>query len=67
MMAPNLQESNADYARVYRALEAQAQLAEEVGGSVFAIPEHHFLDTLVAPLPLLMAVRIASITKGACV
>ena len=66
MMAPNLQESNADYARVYRALEAQAQLAEKVGVLVFRDSGTSFPGHLDGPLPLLMAVRIASITKRAC-
>ena len=49
--------------RMYKEMLEEAKLAEALGFVAFAIPEHHFLNTLVHPSPLLTAVRVASVTK----
>ncbi len=41
----------------------QARLAERLGFSGVSIPEHHFMDILLNPAPLQMAVKVASITE----
>lgn len=49
--------------RLYKEMLEEAKFAEELGFTSFAIPEHHFLNTLVHPSPLLTAVRVASVTR----
>jgi alkanesulfonate monooxygenase SsuD/methylene tetrahydromethanopterin reductase-like flavin-dependent oxidoreductase (luciferase family) len=49
--------------RMYKEMLEEAKFAEDLGFVAFAIPEHHFLNTLVHPSPLLTAVRVASVTK----
>ena len=49
--------------RMYKEMLEEAKFAEELGFVAFGIPEHHFLNTLVHPNPLLTAVRVASVTK----
>ena len=51
--------------RVYPEMLEQAQLAEEIGFNAFAIPEHHFQEGLVVPSSLMLAVRVAAMTKSA--
>ncbi|WP_027967772.1 LLM class flavin-dependent oxidoreductase [Halomonas halocynthiae] len=58
---PNAQE-NGD--RVFNNMLEKAKLAEEVGFKSVALPEHHFINILINPAPLITAVKIASITKN---
>lgn len=48
---------------MYREMLEEARLAEDLGFVAFAIPEHHFVNTLVHPSPLLTAVKVATVTK----
>ncbi len=41
----------------------QARLAEELGYCGVTLPEHHFMNILMNPAPLQMAVKVASITQ----
>ncbi|PPR45076.1 MAG: Alkanal monooxygenase alpha chain [Alphaproteobacteria bacterium MarineAlpha5_Bin11] len=41
----------------------QAVLAEKLGYASVSIPEHHLVNLLMMPAPLLMAVKIGSVTK----
>jgi flavin-dependent trigonelline monooxygenase, oxygenase component len=50
--------------RTYRDMVEQAILAERLGYSGVAIPEHHLINILMVPSPLQLAVRIASLTKN---
>jgi alkanesulfonate monooxygenase SsuD/methylene tetrahydromethanopterin reductase-like flavin-dependent oxidoreductase (luciferase family) len=47
---------------LYQEMTREARFAEELGFDVLSVPEHHFLNTLVHPSPLLTAVHIASAT-----
>jgi alkanesulfonate monooxygenase SsuD/methylene tetrahydromethanopterin reductase-like flavin-dependent oxidoreductase (luciferase family) len=49
--------------QMYDEMVEQAVLAEEIGMSSLWIPEHHFVNLLVHPSPLLSAVRVAAATK----
>ena len=51
--------------RVYPDMLEEAQFAEEIGFSSFAVPEHHFQEGLVVPSSLMMAVKVASMTRHA--
>lgn len=48
---------------MYREMLEEARMAEDLGFVAFAIPEHHFVNTLVHPSPLLSAVKVATVTK----
>jgi alkanesulfonate monooxygenase SsuD/methylene tetrahydromethanopterin reductase-like flavin-dependent oxidoreductase (luciferase family) len=50
--------------QMYDEMVEQAILAEELGMSSLWIPEHHFVNLLVHPSPLLTAVRVAAATKS---
>jgi alkanesulfonate monooxygenase SsuD/methylene tetrahydromethanopterin reductase-like flavin-dependent oxidoreductase (luciferase family) len=50
--------------RMYDEMVDQAVLAEQIGMSSLWIPEHHFINLLVHPSPLLSAVRVAAATKS---
>ena len=50
-------------ADMYRDMVQEAQLAEQIGCISVSIPEHHFINYLTHPNPLLTAVRIADATK----
>jgi alkanesulfonate monooxygenase SsuD/methylene tetrahydromethanopterin reductase-like flavin-dependent oxidoreductase (luciferase family) len=50
-------------AQLYRDTIEEAKLAEELGFISLTIPEHHFINYLVHPSPLLTAVRVAAETK----
>ncbi len=50
--------------RMYDEMVEQAVLAEQIGMSSLWIPEHHFVNLLVHPSPLLTAVRVAAATKS---
>lgn len=49
--------------QLYRDTVEEARLAEELGFISLTIPEHHFINYLVHPSPLLTAVRVAAETK----
>lgn len=50
--------------QLYRDTIEEARLAEELGFISLTIPEHHFINYLVHPSPLLTAVRVAAETKS---
>jgi alkanesulfonate monooxygenase SsuD/methylene tetrahydromethanopterin reductase-like flavin-dependent oxidoreductase (luciferase family) len=50
--------------QMYDEMVEQAVLAEQIGMSSLWIPEHHFVNLLVHPSPLLSAVRVAAATKS---
>lgn len=50
--------------QLYRDTIEEAKLAEELGFISLTIPEHHFINYLVHPSPLLTAVKVASETKS---
>ena len=50
-------------ADMYRDMVQEAQLAEDIGCISLSIPEHHFINYLVHPSPLLTAVHVAAATK----
>ena len=50
--------------QMYDEMVEQAVLAEQIGMSSLWIPEHHFVNLLVHPSPLLTAVRVAAATKS---
>lgn len=50
--------------RMYKDAIEQAQLAEDLGFDALCIPEHHFINYLVHPQPLLTAVRVAAATRA---
>ena len=41
----------------------QAVIAEKLEYSAVSIPEHHLVNLLMMPAPLLMAVKISSLTR----
>lgn len=49
--------------QLYDEMVEQAVLAEQIGMSSLWIPEHHFVNLLIHPSPLLTAVRVAAATK----
>lgn len=49
--------------RMYSDMVEQAILAEQLGFQTLWIPEHHFINLLVHPNPLLMGVRVAAATR----
>lgn len=50
--------------QLYRDTIEEAKLAEDLGFISLTIPEHHFINYLVHPSPLLTAVRVAAETKS---
>jgi alkanesulfonate monooxygenase SsuD/methylene tetrahydromethanopterin reductase-like flavin-dependent oxidoreductase (luciferase family) len=50
-------------ADMYRDVVQEAQAAEDIGCISLSIPEHHFINYLVHPSPLLTAVRVAAATR----
>ncbi|MDA0218542.1 MAG: LLM class flavin-dependent oxidoreductase [Proteobacteria bacterium] len=51
-------------ARMYDDAVAQGQLAEDLGFDSLCIPEHHFINYLTHPQPLLTAVKVACKTRA---
>jgi alkanesulfonate monooxygenase SsuD/methylene tetrahydromethanopterin reductase-like flavin-dependent oxidoreductase (luciferase family) len=49
--------------QLYKDTIEEAKFAEELGFISLTIPEHHFINYLVHPSPLLTAVRVAAETK----
>jgi alkanesulfonate monooxygenase SsuD/methylene tetrahydromethanopterin reductase-like flavin-dependent oxidoreductase (luciferase family) len=47
----------------YREAIEQAELAEELGFSSVTIPEHHFVDYITVPSPLILAAAVAQRTS----
>jgi alkanesulfonate monooxygenase SsuD/methylene tetrahydromethanopterin reductase-like flavin-dependent oxidoreductase (luciferase family) len=56
---------HADYPpeQMYAEMLEQAALAEDIGLSGVWIPEHHFINYLTHPNPLMSAIKVASVTK----
>ena len=50
-------------ADMYRDVVEEAQAAEAIGCISLSIPEHHFINYLVHPSPLLTAVQVAAATR----
>ena len=50
-------------AKLYADMLEQAKLVEELGFVGVTIPEHHFINILMNPAPLLLAVKVASVTS----
>ncbi len=50
-------------ARVYGEMLEMAQAAERLGYCGLTVPEHHFMNILMNPSPLMLAVRVAAATK----
>jgi alkanesulfonate monooxygenase SsuD/methylene tetrahydromethanopterin reductase-like flavin-dependent oxidoreductase (luciferase family) len=48
---------------MYRETVEEAKFAEDVGFTSVSIPEHHFINYLTHPSPLLTAVKVAAATK----
>ncbi len=48
---------------MYSEMLEQATRAEELGFAMLGVPEHHFINYLVHPSPLLTAVKVASVTE----
>jgi alkanesulfonate monooxygenase SsuD/methylene tetrahydromethanopterin reductase-like flavin-dependent oxidoreductase (luciferase family) len=49
--------------KMYAEMLEEAKLAEDIGLVSMTIPEHHFVNYLVHPSPLLTAVHVAAVTK----
>jgi alkanesulfonate monooxygenase SsuD/methylene tetrahydromethanopterin reductase-like flavin-dependent oxidoreductase (luciferase family) len=49
--------------RLYADMIEQAKLADALGYASVSIPEHHLINVLLTPAPLLMAVHLAHVTK----
>jgi alkanesulfonate monooxygenase SsuD/methylene tetrahydromethanopterin reductase-like flavin-dependent oxidoreductase (luciferase family) len=50
--------------RMYQDAVDEAQLAEDLGFDTLCIPEHHFINYLTHPQPLLTAVKVAAATRA---
>ena len=50
--------------RMYRDAVEQGRLAEDLGFQTLCIPEHHFINYLTHPQPLLTAVKVADATRA---
>jgi len=48
---------------VYAGMLEQARHAEALGYCALTIPEHHFINILMNPAPLVLATRVASVTE----
>ena len=48
---------------MYREMVEEAKFAEDLGFTAVSIPEHHFINYLTHPNPLLSAIRVAAETK----
>ncbi len=51
-------------ARLYGDMIAQAKLADNLGYASVSVPEHHLINILITPAPLMMAVKIAAETRN---
>ena len=51
-------------AEVYDDMLEMAQAAERLGYCGLTVPEHHFMNILMSPSPLMLAVRVASVTRS---
>ena len=49
--------------RMYQDAVEEGQLAEDLGFKTLCIPEHHFINYLTHPQPMLTAVKVASATR----
>ncbi len=50
-------------ARVYADMIEMAEAAERLGYCGLTVPEHHFMNILMNPSPLMLAVKVAAATK----
>jgi alkanesulfonate monooxygenase SsuD/methylene tetrahydromethanopterin reductase-like flavin-dependent oxidoreductase (luciferase family) len=50
-------------ARLYDDMVAEARLAEQAGFRALTIPEHQFINILMVPSPLMLAVKVAGVTE----
>lgn len=51
--------------RLYADMLEQARLADRLGYASLSLPEHHLVNVLLTPAPLLMAVKLAAETRHA--
>ena len=49
--------------RLYAETLEQAKLAEDLGFDGLSLPEHHLVNVLMNPNPLMFAVKLASVTE----
>lgn len=49
---------------MYRDAVEEGRLAEDLGFDALCIPEHHFINYLTHPQPLLTAVKVAAVTRS---
>ena len=49
--------------RLYAEMLEQAKLAEDLGFDGLSLPEHHLVNVLMNPNPLMFAVKLASVTE----
>src|SRR6056297_2725986 len=49
--------------QLYDDMIEQSILADKIGYSGVAVPEHHLINLLMLPSPLQMAVKLAAVTK----
>ncbi len=49
--------------KMYADMLEEAKLAEACGYCGVTVPEHHFMNILMNPSPLMLAVKVASVTK----
>ena len=50
--------------RLYADMLEQARLADRLGYDAVSVPEHHLINILLTPAPLMMAVKIAAETRN---
>lgn len=56
-------ETKGSTAQVYAEMLEMAQAAERTGYCGLTVPEHHFMNVLMNPSPLMLAVKVASVTE----
>jgi alkanesulfonate monooxygenase SsuD/methylene tetrahydromethanopterin reductase-like flavin-dependent oxidoreductase (luciferase family) len=56
-------ESKTSTAQVYAEMLEMARAAEAAGYCALTVPEHHFINILMNPSPLMLAVKVASVTE----
>ncbi len=58
-----LPDRDRDAGRIYADMVAQAQAADRLGYDAVSIPEHHLINILLVPSPLMMAAHLAPLTE----
>ena len=56
-------ETKGSTAQVYAEMLEMARAAEAAGYCGLTVPEHHFMNILMNPSPLMLAVKVASVTE----